>query len=147
MLNVLFIEHSMRYFHLLLICKNNKTAICCRKTQSAHKLFRMSGLHSLRNWVCNSRRTASGVLGESMNPPCITTDFGIKPHSPCWLMGSLISSILLSILHTLQHLAEDKASENQKNDQQSRLKCDVSKKTWLCDITRCFYRRAREVMG
>lgn len=27
----LFIEHSMRYFHLLLICKNNKTAICCEK--------------------------------------------------------------------------------------------------------------------
>lgn len=27
----LFIEHSMCYFHLLLICRNNKTAICCEK--------------------------------------------------------------------------------------------------------------------
>ena len=50
----LFIEHSMCYFHLLLICKNNKTAICCEKHRVHINCSECLVCNSLRNWVCNS---------------------------------------------------------------------------------------------
>lgn len=82
-----------------------------------------------------------------MNPPCITTDFDIRLiHLAGWWVPWLAAFYCqYYILYSIWQ--RTKLSENQKNDQQSRLKCDVSKKTWLCDISRCFYRRAREVMG
>lgn len=105
----LFIEHSMCYFHLLLICKNNKTAICCEKHRVHINCSECLVCNSLRNWVCNSEGLQVEFSGEKYESSMYNNRLWHSPHSPCWLMGSLISSILLSILHTLQHLAEDKA--------------------------------------
>lgn len=97
----LFIEHSLRYFHLLLICKNNKTAICCEK----HRVH----INCSECLVCTVSETGSVTqeglqvefLGEKYESSMYNNRLWHSPHSPCWLMGSLISSILLSILHTL----------------------------------------------